>query len=752
VSAISAESGAASGAAAAPPAVLRAVRDTFGFDTLRPLQADSIAATLAGRDALTVMPTGGGKSLCYQIPPLVTGRLTLVVSPLIALMRDQIAAMRMAGIPAAAFHSHLSAAEARDLRAQAERGGLRLLLVAPERLLLSDFLRWVKGLDVGALAIDEAHCISQWGHDFRPEYRRLAELREAIPGVPIGAFTATATPRVRQDIVEHLRLRNPAVFVGVFDRPNLTYRILPRLDLAGQVAEALGRHAGRAAIIYCISRKDTESLAASMRARGVNAAHYHAGLDGATRTKISEDFRSERLDVVIATVAFGMGIDRGDVRCVIHAAMPKSIEHYQQETGRAGRDGLPAECLLLYSGADATRWRMLMERAGESDDDAIDAQLALLESMQRFANTSRCRHRAISEYFGQQYPKANCSACDICLRELQPAPEAHDTARKILSCIARCNQMFGAGHVADVLLGRNTARIRERGHDRLSTYGLLASLEREQILSYIDQLIDAGDLERTGGEYPILRLTAGSAEVLRSERQAALMEPKQITGRSARERGATGETPLAAEEQALFEALRRARRQIAEQRDVPPFVILGDAALEELCRVRPGSPATLVTIRGIGQRKIEDFGEALLEAVRRESRALGLELDARTGSRAAAAEAAADAGPYADPGVKPLSAGAALAAPMFRRGDSVEQVAASMGRARSTVEGYLADFARVERPESIRAWVDERTERRILDALEHVGDTGGRLRPIYEHLGGEVPYLAIRVTLAFHRP
>jgi ATP-dependent DNA helicase RecQ len=735
--------------------VLRAVRDTFGFDTLRPLQAESIAATLAGRDAVTVMPTGGGKSLCYQVPPLVTGRLTLVVSPLIALMRDQIAAMRMAGIPAAAFHSHLTAAESRELRGRAERGELRLLLVAPERLLAPAFLRWVGGLDVGAIAIDEAHCISQWGHDFRPEYRRLAELREAIPGVPIGAFTATATPRVQRDIVEQLRLRDPQVFVGIFDRPNLTYRILPRIDLAGQVAEALGRHAGRAAIIYCISRKDTESLAAAMKARGVNAAHYHAGLDAATRTRISEDFRAERLDVVIATIAFGMGIDRGDVRCVIHAAMPKSLEHYQQETGRAGRDGLPAECLMLYSGADAVRWRMIMERA-DKGDEALDAQLELLDAMQNFANTSRCRHSAISAYFGQAYPKKSCSACDICLRELEPAPDAHDTARKIISCVARCNQMFGAGHIAEVLLGRNTARIRERRHNELSTYGLLGELTREQILSYIDQLIDAGDLERTGGEYPILRLTPGSLEVLRSEREAVLVQPKKIPGRSARERRATSyDPPLAGAEQELFERLRQVRRQIAEARDVPPFVVLGDAALEEICRVRPGSLETLATIRGIGQAKLEQFGSDLLAGVRCEAAALGLDLDARPGSRAIAqaadADEAAAAGPYSDPGPPALSTGASAAAALFRHGDSIEQVAAAMGRARSTVEGYLAEFVRVERPELIRPWVDEATEQRVLEALEHVGDTGGRLRPIYEHLGGEVSYLAIRVVLAMRR-
>ncbi len=621
------------------PGVLDIVKRTWGYDRLLPLQAESIEATLAGRESLTVLPTGGGKSLCYQTPPLVTGRLTVVVSPLIALMRDQVASLKLAGVPAAALHSHAVREDASEARAMAERGDLRLLFVAPERLLIPDFLAWVKRLGIGAVAIDEAHCISQWGHDFRPEYRRLAEVRDAIPGVPIAAYTATATPRVREDVVQQLRLRDAAVFVGSFDRPNLTYRVLPRVDLAGQVKEALDRHAGRAGIIYCISRKDTEALAASLKAAGVDAAPYHAGMEAGPRSKVSDDFRAERLSVVVATVAFGMGIDRGDVRCVIHAALPKSVEHYQQETGRAGRDGLPAECLLLYSAGDVVRWKTVMERGAEeqgADPQVLLSQMALLERMHRFAASTRCRHGAIGEYVGQQYEPQNCGACDACLNEHAPAPDAHETARKILSCVVRCNQGVGAAYIADVLLGKATPRVVERGHDRLSTFGLLSNLRREQVLNYIGQLVDAGDLQRSEGEYPVLVLTDGSAEVLRSRRQAVLVEPRvqrEAPGRKRKAAPGVESTPLTPAESALFEHLRKVRRRLAEQRSVPPFVILADTVLEEMCRVRPGTTATLINVRGIGTKKVEDFGQELVNAVREFCGQNALPLDARPGSR-----------------------------------------------------------------------------------------------------------------------
>ncbi|MEC9372993.1 MAG: ATP-dependent DNA helicase RecQ, partial [Planctomycetota bacterium] len=410
------------------PRVLEAVSRVWGYESLRPLQSRAIAAGIESRDALTVLPTGGGKSLCYQVPPLVTGRATVVISPLIALMRDQVRGLELNGYPAAALHSAVDPAEARDIERRLLDGEILLILAAPERAVSSPFASLLARLHdsnrLGAIAIDEAHCISQWGHDFRPEYRQLAGLRRVAPGVPMQAFTATATPRVREDIVHQLRLKNPEVLVGSFDRPNLTYRVQTRRDPAEQVAAAITnmnlRGEGGGAIVYCLSRADTESLAEKLRAAKIDAKAYHAGLNPKARQKVEEAFTNEHLDVVVATVAFGMGIDRSNVRLVIHASMPKSVEAYQQEAGRAGRDGLPAECLLLYAPSDAGRWRRLIERSGEdsgADPAATQAQLALIDEMRRLVSAMRCRHRALVEHFGQSFESDNCNACDVCLGE-----------------------------------------------------------------------------------------------------------------------------------------------------------------------------------------------------------------------------------------------------------------------------------------------------------------------------------------------
>ena len=609
--------------------IAHVLSDTFGLDALRPLQREAILAGVEGRDALVVLPTGGGKSLCYQLPPLVTGKLTVVVSPLIALMKDQLDGLRLLGYPAAAAHGNLTPAEKRELWRELQGDSLRLLFVAPERLFLDGFVSQLTSLDIGAFAIDEAHCISQWGHDFRPEYRRLAELREVFPGVPFQAFTATATPRVREDIVQQLRLRESEVHVGTFDRPNLTYRVLPRVDLVDQVAEAIERHPDAAAIVYCISRKDTEALAESLRKRRIDARAYHAGLDAKERTQISERFRDERLRVVVATVAFGMGIDRGDVRLVVHAALPKSVEGYQQETGRAGRDGLPSECLLLYSAADAAKWRQIMERSAAesgSSPEVTQAQLALLSEMQRFANRPQCRHAMLSRYFGQDYAHDDCGACDVCLKELESVPDAHVVAQKILSAVVRTGQRFGMRHVIDVLRGSRTQNVVDRGHDTIPTFGLLKDFSASTLANFVDQLIDAGDLVRTDGEYPILQLTPAAREVLTSERQAALVLPKQSLDaapqrtRRKRTRAAAasadrddGASPEMSQE--LFDHLRSVRREIAHSIGMPPYIVCNDATLEEMAAARPRTAAQLLDVKGMGPKKVESFGERFLAAI-----------------------------------------------------------------------------------------------------------------------------------------
>jgi ATP-dependent DNA helicase RecQ len=435
-------------------AALRQVISThWGFDTLRPLQEQAMAAVLAGRDSLLVLPTGGGKSLCYQAPALLDGGITVVVSPLIALMKDQVDALRANDVPAIQIDSSQSP----DVRAATEReileGRIRLLFVSPERLMFPSFQGLLRRMAVKAFAIDEAHCISHWGHDFRPEYRQLRQLKQLFPRASVHGYTATATEQVREDIAEQLGLGDPLILVGNFDRANLTYRVLPRRELSQQVFKVLDRHRDEAGIIYCIRRIDVEDLAEVMKRRGIRAFPYHAGMSAEVRRATQEAFSKGECDVIVATVAFGMGIDRSNIRFVLHTAMPKSVEHYQQETGRAGRDGLEAECVLLHSGADFLSWRSILENSAAEpgvDPAFLPSALKHLEDMDRYCRGAVCRHKALVEYFGQRHEATACSACDLCLEDVRNVPEALIVAQKILSCVARLKERFGIGQVAGV--------------------------------------------------------------------------------------------------------------------------------------------------------------------------------------------------------------------------------------------------------------------------------------------------------------
>ncbi|MES2641771.1 MAG: RecQ family ATP-dependent DNA helicase [Myxococcota bacterium] len=755
----------------------------WGFDTLRPLQHEAVSAALAHRDSLVVLPTGGGKSLCYQLPPLLRAQgeaaLCVVVSPLIALMKDQVDGLRLAGYPAAALHGAVSSEEAAEARRGVEQGRIKLLFVSPERLLAEGFLPWLAGLGrhlperaVAAVAIDEAHCISQWGHDFRPEYRRIAEVRDVLPGVPMHAYTATATPRVREDIVHQLRMVDPAVHVGVFDRPNLTYRVLPRVGQGEEQIEAiLKRHPGEAAIVYCISRKQTESVTEALTRRGFQAAAYHAGLDQNRRARVQDDFLAERLPVVVATVAFGMGIDRGDVRAVVHASMPKSVEAYQQETGRAGRDGLPSECVLLYASSDAVRWGQLMDRSSaESEVDVpaavLQAQKDLLHQMQRVASGTRCRHRALSEYFGQAYtpPDAGslstggqgCNACDVCNQELEDVEDSTTIARKVLSCVARLrgdrNDAYGAAYLSDVLRGSAQAKILQRGHDKLSTYGLLREVGKDTIVSFVDQLVDLGALSRDAGEFPVLRLEAPSGPILKGEVPVHLLRaraPEVLAQSDRKRRKADGSaaSDLSPDEHRLFEALRQLRRGIATELNVPPYVVFGDAPLLEMARQRPGSHASFATIKGVGGAKLEKFGDRFLGTIAEWCAANAVPLGAGSGSRPAARQAArpvVDAAPERTP-----TEGRKQAFALFAAGVKLEDVASTVGRARSTTLQYLTEWIEEEAPESVSPWVDDADYASITAVADALGD--GRMKPIFDHFGGSVPFDAIRVTLAHRR-
>jgi len=598
--------------------ILEPLRSYWGYDALRPLQEEAIRATLEGRDSVVVLPTGGGKSLCYQIPPVLAERTDVVVSPLISLMKDQVDGLRACGYPAAAVHSGVASAGNNETLRDLQRGRYRLIFVSPERLIMPSFLTLIEQLGVQSFAVDEAHCISHWGHDFRQVYRQLALLKQRFPAAGVHAYTATATQRVRQDIAVQLCLRDPAMLVGTFDRPNLTYRVVPRLDIHDQVIDVVRRHHREGVIVYCLSRNDTEAMAAKLAHAGIKARAYHAGLDADERHRTQDAFASESLDVVAATVAFGMGIDRSNVRCVVHATMPKSVEHYQQETGRAGRDGLEAECVLFYSAADVMRWQSLIARSAEEASEPeriVAAQNSLLEEMRCYCTVPRCRHGMLSEYFGQTYARPNCGACDVCLEETQGTVDATETAQKILSGVARVERMsgygFGVGHIVDVLLGADTDAIRRRGHDQVTTYGVLRGIPKKTVMNWVYQLIDQGLLGRTSGEKPVLQLNDASWEVMRGTRTVHLIRATAKPVKTTRSETVSWEGV----DRELFEHLRSVRRDIANENGVPAFVVLGDRALRELCRRRPTSVASLRHVRGFGDAKIARFGARFVEQI-----------------------------------------------------------------------------------------------------------------------------------------
>jgi ATP-dependent DNA helicase RecQ len=588
---------------------LSILQSTFGFRAFRPPQQEIVETLLSGQDAFVLMPTGGGKSLCYQLPALLRPGVALIVSPLISLMKDQVDALRANGIAAACYNSSLRVGEARQVLADLHGGRLKLLYVAPERLLSPAFLERLHELPLALFAIDEAHCISQWGHDFRPEYQQLGRLRQLFPQVPFVALTATADPQTRDDIRRQLGLQRAASFVVSFDRPNIRYTVVNKQRPMAQLLTFLQEHPEDAGIIYALSRKRVEEVAAKLRDEGFSAAPYHAGLPDGERQRVQEAFRRDDLRVVVATVAFGMGIDKPNVRFVVHYDLPRNIEGYYQETGRAGRDGLPAEALLLFGYGDVAIARGLIENGGNEEQNRIE--LHKLNAMVGFAESLTCRRRVLLGYFGEDR-REECGNCDLCLHPPERF-DATEDARKALSCVYRVGQRFGIGHVVDVLRGAETERIRSLGHQRLSTYGIGRQRSAEGWNSLLRQLIHHGYLRQDIARFSVLQLTEAARPVLRGEIALTLANPRPVLPqqRQRKRRGAAVEGDAS-----LFQLLRQMRKQLADKDKVPPFVVFSDVTLQEMVTVQPRDAQELLGITGIGQHKLQRYGVSFLAVIR----------------------------------------------------------------------------------------------------------------------------------------
>ncbi len=697
----------------AHPEALSLLQTVFGYDVFRPGQGEIVDHLCAGGDALVLMPTGGGKSLCYQIPALVRPGTGIVVSPLIALMQDQVDALRQNGVRAAFLNSSLSAVEAREVEAALLDGGLDLLYVAPERLMLPRTLELLAQARLSLFAIDEAHCVSQWGHDFRPEYIQLSVLHERFPAVPRVALTATADAPTRREIIARLALDEARQFISGFDRPNIRYRIS---ESGGNAREQLLRfirneHDGEAGIVYCLSRKRVEEVAAWLEGKGLKALPYHAGLPAETRQRNQQRFLREEGVIIVATIAFGMGIDKPDVRFVAHLNLPKSIEAYYQETGRAGRDGLPADAWMAYGLQDVITLRQMQE-ASEADENHKRIERHKLDAMLGLCELTSCRRQALLRYFADELPEP-CGNCDNCLEP----PETWDAtvaAQKALSCVHRTGQRFGVSYLVDVLLGKEHERIRRFGHDAISTFGIGAELNQSQWRDLYRQLIAHGllavDLEGYGG----LHLTEASRPVLRGEKQ--LMLRKQVKRSRSERRERKGGRTVDEAQRNLWEALRAIRQRLAEEQGIPAYMIFHDATLMAMIEQRPETLAQMGTISGIGERKLEAYGEAFLEVLQAHS------------------EDSDDALP--DTAEETLQ--------LFRLGMDVEAIACQRSLKPTTVYSHLVQaIAQGDVPlQEVVALSDEAMSA-ISFAFEHHGE-GTRLKPVYEALGGEYPYEVLR--------
>ncbi|WP_395740458.1 DNA helicase RecQ [Prosthecobacter sp.] len=715
------------------------LKQTFGYDTFRPLQREIMEAALAGRDVVAILPTGAGKSLCFQLPALAREGLTLVISPLIALMKDQVDALVASGVAATFINSSIQGSEAHRRRSGLEEGHYKLLYAAPERVMMPDFVSDLQRWNVTAVAVDEAHCISEWGHDFRPEYRMLAQLRDKLPGVPFLALTATATEQVREDIIRQLHLHEPEVFLASFNRPNLSYTVLPKAKATSQVYDFVRQRPNEAGIVYVQSRRSAESLAAALTAEGVRAVAYHAGLQPEERAANQEAFIRDEANVVCATIAFGMGINKPDVRYVIHADLPKNIEGYYQETGRAGRDSLPSECVLLYSRGDLVRNLKFLDEM--TDAKAAEIAVRQMRMMADFAEGTECRRTALLDYFGEQWPGDNCGGCDICLQPREQW-DATTQAQKLLSCIFRIRQKSGfstgLNHVVEVLAGANTEKIRKWYHDQLSTYGIGKDTPREEWAALGRQLVRLGYIDATADAFQTLSLSRKGL--------AALMNrtPVILTRAPAAAKAATSTAKVAkagsiACDEGLFEELRALRKRLADERGVPPYVVFGDTSLRHMCREYPRTEREFLAIPGVGSQKLADFGTAFIGAITQ-----WLEThEAQTFAKEAA--------PPPPPKMKieeGLTGTVLETLRLQRQGHSAEKIAELRGLAISTIHNHLAQAIQAgELKADPRDYYNAEEEAEMQAAAsEHGIESLGKLK---ETLGNRYDYPVLHYFRAF---
>ena len=716
------------------PSLPGLLRHYFGYNSFRPLQEEIIRDALAGRDVFALLPTGGGKSLCYQLPALARDGLTVVASPLISLMKDQVDALTAAGVPATFLNSTLDPAEERHRLQGLRDGRYRLLYAAPERLMMPGFFDALASWHPVMLAVDEAHCVSEWGHDFRPEYRRLRELRARFPQLPLMALTATATERVRADIIQQLELRDPRCYVASFNRPNLSYRVLPKSKPYPQILAFIRGRPHEGGIIYCHSRKTTEELAGRLNLDGVPARPYHAGLEAPVRAANQEAFLRDDIRVVCATIAFGMGINKPNVRYVIHHDLPKNVEGYYQETGRAGRDGLPAECLLFFSSADAVKIRRFIDEKPDPQERQVAEEQ--LRHIQAYAVSSSCRRAHLLGYFGELQADDNCGGCDNCL-DTREECDCTVPAQKFLSCILRIQQAtaaFGANisHVAGVLCGKKTKLIRQWGHDAISTYGIGKELGNDGWEAVGRELVRTGFLRQGADKFAALALTPAGGAMLRERRAVKLALPPQAPPVESVRRPQAGDIPC---DEALFEALRLLRRRIAVERDVPPYIIFSDVALREMARAYPVNESAFARIPGVGRLKLAEFAAPFVAEI-----AAFLENHPQQ-------EFPALTVPDPVAAAATLNDSANVTLGLFRQGLPVAEIARSRHFATSTIYSHLETALRVGVPLDVNRLVPPALQTRIAAAFDQLAANQG-MKEVAEQLGGQADYGQIRLWLA----